>query len=102
MRLASWWGMAAAMKLTSGGLVSRVGSDRRVPGWAAGLIAGLVRDGVVVVTRGEIAGRLVAVGSERAVNATISELRRLGWLVGLPSRGVWAFMPLGLAEIADP
>ena len=98
MRLASWWGMAAAMKLTSGGLVSRVGSDRRVPGWAAGL----VRDGVVVVTRGEIADRLVAAGSERAVNATISELRRLGWLVGLPSRGVWAFMPMGLAEIADP
>ena len=90
------------MKSTSGGLVSGVGTDRRVPGWAAGLIAGLVRDGVVVVTRGEIADRLVAAGSERAVNATISELRRLGWLVGLPSKGVWAFMPPGLAEIADP
>jgi len=40
--------------------------------------------------------------SKRDIDATINELRRLGWLVGLPIHGVWAFIPAGQDELADP
>ena len=91
------------MKSTaSNRLVSGVGTDRRVPGWAAGLIAGLSRDQPSVLTREEILERLNDAGSDREIDATINELRRLGWLVGLPIHGVWAFIPAGQDELADP
>jgi hypothetical protein len=59
---------------------SPVGAGRRVPGWAADLVAGLARDRPSVVTRSDVAERLVETGSDRDVDATVSELRRLGWL----------------------
>ncbi len=83
-------------------LTSGVGTDRRVPGWAAGLIAGLSRDLPSVLTREQIVERLTDAGSDREIDATINELRRLGWLVGLPIHGVWAFIPAGQDELADP
>ncbi len=81
---------------------SGVGTDRRVPTWAAGLISGLSRDLPAVLTREEILERLTDSQSKRDVDATINELRRLGWLVGLPIHGVWAFIPAGQDELADP
>ncbi len=77
---------------------SSVGSGRRVPGWAAELIAGLARDLPTVVTRNDLAERLVEARSDRDVESTLSELRRLGWLVGLPVHGVWAFVAPGEDE----
>ena len=93
----------SAMKSTKPGqLVSAVGADRRVPTWAAGLIGGLSRDLPSVVTREDISERLTDAGSDRDVDSTINELRRLGWLVGLPIHGVWAFIPPGQDQLADP
>jgi len=76
--------------------------DRRVPTWASGLVAGLSRDLPAVVTREDLADRLAEVGSDRSVDTTIDELRRLGWLVGLPIQGTWAFIPPGQDAVADP
>ena len=91
------------MKSTRPGhVVSAVGADRRVPTWAAGLVGGLSRDAPAVVTRDDIAERLIEAGTDRDVDSSINELRRLGWLVGLPIRGVWAFMPPGLDQLVDP
>ena len=77
-------------------------ADRRVPTWAAGLIGGLSADVPTVVTRENIDGRLTDAGNDRDVDSTINELRRLGWLVGLPIHGVWAFIPPGQDQLADP
>lgn len=82
--------------------LSPTGADRRIPTWASGLVAGLARDLPPVVTREAVAARLAEVGLERDVNASITELRRLGWLVGLPVKGTWAFIPPGQDAIADP
>ena len=91
------------MKSTkSSRLTSSVGTDRRIPAWAAGLISGLSRDLPTVLTREEILERLTDSQSKRDIGATINELRRLGWLVGLPIHGVWAFIPAGQDELADP
>ena len=91
------------MKSTeSSRLASGVGTDRRIPTWAAGLISGLSRDLPTVLTREEILERLTDSQSKRDIDATINELRRLGWLVGLPIHGVWAFIPAGQDELADP
>jgi len=91
------------MKSTeSSRLTSGVGTDRRIPTWAAGLISGLSRDLPTVLTREEILERLTDSQSKRDIDATINELRRLGWLVGLPIHGVWAFIPAGQDELADP
>ncbi len=76
-------------------VVSGAGSGRRVPGWAAELVEGLARDRPAVVTRGDIGERLAEIGSDRDVETTVAELRRLGWLVGLAVQGVWAFLPPG-------
>jgi hypothetical protein len=81
---------------------SKIGVDRRVPTWAAAVIARLSRDLPTVVTREDISQLLTDAGTDRTVDATISELRRLGWLVGLPVHGVWAFIPPGQESIADP
>lgn len=81
---------------------SAVGADRRVPTWAAGLIAGLARDQPAVLTRADIAERLAEARSDRTVDRTIEELRRLGWLSPIGIQGVWAFIPPGLDEVVDP
>ena len=83
-------------------LESPTGPDRRVPTWAAGLVAGLSRDLPTVVTRDDLAGRLVEVGADRTVDSAVHELRRLGWLVTLPLHGVWGFVPPGVGEVLDP
>lgn len=79
-----------------------MGIGRRVPTWASGLVAGLSRDRPAVVTRDDVADRLTEVGHDRDVDATVNELRRLGWLVGLPIQGTWAFIPPGEDAVADP
>jgi len=90
--------MVSAMKSTT----SPVGMDRRVPGWASSIVAGLSRDLPMVVTREEVAARLADTHVDRDVESTISELRRLGWLVALPVKGTWAFVPPGQAAVSDP
>jgi hypothetical protein len=87
---------------TPGRTGSAVGADRRVPSWAAGLIAGLARDQPAVLTRADIAERLADTGSDRTVDRTIEELRRLGWLSPIGLHGVWAFVPPGQDEVVDP
>jgi hypothetical protein len=61
----------------------------------------MARDLPVVVTRNDVAERLAETDTERDVESAITELRRLGWLVGLPIHGAWAFIPPGQEEIAD-
>ena len=81
---------------------SPAGADRRVPGWASALIGGLTRDAPAVVTRKDIAQRCAELGLDRDSDAAIAELRRLGWLVALPVKGTWAFVPPGQEAVADP
>lgn len=81
---------------------SPAGPDRRVPGWASALIGGLTRDAPALVTREDIAQRSAELGLDRDVEATIAELRRLGWLVALPVKGTWAFVPPGQEAVTDP
>ena len=83
-------------------VTSSAGTDRRIPSWAAGLLAGLARDLPTVITREELAGRLAEAGSARDVESTIAELRRLGWLASLPLHGAWAFIPPGQDRVVDP
>ena len=85
-----------------GWAASSVGADRRVPAWAAGLLAGLARDQPAVVTRADLAERLADAGSDRSIERTIEQLRRLGWLGQLHLHGVWAFVPPGQDEVVDP
>lgn len=81
---------------------SPVGAERRIPGWAQGLVAALSRDEPRVVTREDIGDLLADAGSMRTVDETIAELRRLGWLVRLGIAGTWTFIPPGQAEVVDP
>ena len=62
----------------------------------------LARDLPAVVTRDDLAERLTEAGSEHDLDSTVSQLRRLGWLVALPVHGVWAFLPPGESETVDP
>ncbi len=79
----------------------RAGSTRAdVGGRARG--PSLSRDMPTVVTRDDLAQRLVEVGMDRTVDSAVHELRRLGWLVTLPFHGVWAFVPPGVGEVLDP
>lgn len=82
--------------------VSPEGAERRVPSWAGAIVAGLARDLPRVVTREDIAVRLVEAGSSRTAEETIRELRRLGWLVHLGVAGAWTFIPPGQAAVVDP
>lgn len=77
-------------------------SDRRIPGWASGLLTRLARDCPKVVTRDDIESYLKEAGSTRHVDPTVRELQRLGWLQPLHLNGVWAYVPLGEAKITDP
>ena len=90
------------MSSTVAAMVSRTGPDRRVPSWAAALVAGLSRDQPSVVTRADMTERLADTETARSVDSAVRELRRLGWLVGLPVHGVWAFVPPGVGEVLDP
>jgi hypothetical protein len=90
------------MSSTAVTLESPTGPDRRVPTWAAGLVAGLSRDLPAVLTRDDLAERLVEAAADRTVDSAVHELRRLGWLVTLPLHGVWAFVPPGVGEVLDP
>ena len=83
-------------------LESPTGLDRRVPTWAAGLVAGMSRELPAVLTRDDLAERLVQAGADRTVDLAVHGLRRLGWLVTLPLHGVWAFVPPGVGEVLDP
>ena len=76
--------------------------DRRIPGWAAGLLARLARDRPAVVTREDIEADLTKVGSSRHVDRTVRELQRLGWFKPLHVKGVWAYVPPGEEEVIDP
>jgi AbiEi antitoxin C-terminal domain len=90
------------MSSTVATLESPTGPDRRVPTWAAGLVAGLSRDLPAVLTRDDLSDRLVEAEADRTVDSAVHELRRLGWLVTLPLHGVWAFVPPGVGEVLDP
>jgi AbiEi antitoxin C-terminal domain len=79
-----------------------VRSDRRIPGWAAGLLGRLARDRPAVVTRDDIEAALTESGSTRPVDPTVRELLRLGWLRPLHVKGVWAYLPPGEDELIDP
>ena len=80
----------------------RVRHDRRIPGWAAGLLARLARDCPAVVTREDIDADLKEIGSRRDLDLTMRELQRLGWFKPLHLKGVWAYVPPGEDEIIDP
>ena len=95
------YGTIAALMSTNGEARSPV-SRRRVPSWAAALFDELSRDAPDVVTRDEIEDLLRATSTGRDVESAVRELRRLGWLVPLPVRGVWAFRPAGHEGSADP
>ena len=94
--------MNLSVDAANGRAGSSVGADRRIPAWAAGLLAGLARDQPRVLTRADIAERLAEAGSDRAVDRTIAELRRLGWLRPIGLHAVWAFVPPGHDTVVDP
>ena len=81
---------------------SPAGAERRIPGWAQGVVAALARDEPKIVTRQDIEGLLDEVGATRTPDKAIGELRRLGWLVHLGIAGAWTFIPPGQAEVVDP
>lgn len=74
---------------------------RRVPTWAAGLLARLSQDQPVVLTRDDLQRYLDELGMDRPVGRTIDDLRRLGWLVTLRVQGAWAFVPMGQEPAHD-
>lgn len=76
--------------------------DRRIPRWAAMLLARLAQDRPSVVTRDDIAGYLAEADSPREVDRTVSDLVRLGWLGTSRRKGVWTYLPPGEEEIIDP
>lgn len=82
--------------------LSPVGAERRVPGWAQGVVAALARDEPRVVTRTDVDALLHELGVARGTDEAIGELRRLGWLVHLGIAGTWTFIPPGQAEVIDP
>jgi hypothetical protein len=61
----------------------------------------LAQDRPPVVTRTDISAYLAEVGSNRDVDVTVKNLQRLGWLVGVHIKGVWAYLPPGEAQITD-
>jgi hypothetical protein len=96
------YGTISAMNLSAQGATSPLGADRRIPRWASAVIAGLARDRPIVVTTEDLALRLAEANSERDVDSAIRDLRRLGWLVGLPAQGTWTFIPPGETAVSDP
>ena len=94
--------MELTMSTNQPDLKRSVRPDRRIPGWAAALLARLARDRPAVVTREDIAADLKEVGSSRDVDRTVRELQRLGWFKPLHVKGVWAYVPPGEEEVIDP
>lgn len=92
----------SAVNSTTGRFVSSGSADRRIPSWAAALVSRLARDEPAVVTRTDIAARLEDLDAHRDADSAVEELRRLGWLVGLPVKGTWAFIPPGQEAVSDP
>ena len=95
-------GTVSAMNLSAQGATSPLGADRRIPKWASAVIARLARDRPIVVTTEDVALRLADANSERDVDSAIRDLRNLGWLVGLPAKGTWTFIPPGESTVSDP
>lgn len=83
-------------------MVRVVSSERRIPGWAAGLLARLARDRPAVVTFRDLEEMLAEARSARPAEDTARELVRLGWLVPVHLRRVWAYLPPGEDEVVDP
>ncbi len=81
---------------------SPAGAARRIPTWAARVVSDLARDRPAVVTKDDVAQRLTAAGCTREPDSAIRELRRIGWLVHLPVKGTWAFIPPGEDAVSDP
>jgi hypothetical protein len=77
-------------------------SDRRIPGWAAGILTRLARDRPPVVTYRDVAAVLDDAGLQRDVQSTVHELQRLGWLAPVHIKGAWAYMPPGEDQVTDP
>lgn len=77
-------------------------ADRRIPRWAAGLLARWAQDRPNVLTRQNIASYLAELDSERQVDPTIRELVRLGWLTASRRKGAWNYLPPGEDTITDP
>ncbi len=75
--------------------------NRRIPTWAVGLHNRLAQDRPAVVTRADIGMYLAEVDSNRDVDDTVKHLQRLGWLVPVHLKGVWAYLPPGEEEITD-
>src|SRR6202050_3983045 len=67
--------------------------NQRIPTWGTGLHNRLAQDRPAVVTRADIGAYLAEVGSNRDVDATVKHLQRLGWLVPVHIKGVWAYLP---------
>lgn len=78
-----------------------VHQDRRIPTWAAGLLALLARDRPPVLTKEDVGTYLDETESLRGVDSTVRELQRLGWLAPLHLKGVWAFVPPGENVVLD-
>src|SRR5258708_14573272 len=91
----------SAMNLSAQGATSPLGADRLIPRWAAGVMAGLARDRRKGGSKEDLALRVAEANSERDVDSAIRDLRRLGWLVGLPVQGTWTFIPPGEPAVPD-
>jgi hypothetical protein len=76
-------------------------SGRTISAVTANLHDLLARERPPVVTRDDISNYLAEIGSKRGVDVTVKSLQRLGWLVQLHIKGVWAYLPPGEAEITD-
>jgi hypothetical protein len=76
-------------------------SSRTISALAASLHERLARERPPVVTRADIGAYLEEIGSNRDVDVTVKSLQRLGWLVGVHIKGVWAYLPPGEEEITD-
>jgi hypothetical protein len=76
--------------------------DRRIPRWAAMLLARLAQDRPSVITRADMAAYLEEIDSTREVDRTVKDLVRLGWLNASRRKGVWTYLPPGEDEIIDP
>ena len=76
-------------------------TGRRVPRWAAALLADLSAERPPVVTLREIDERLARVELHRDAAVVVEELQRLGWLRRTGVRGAWAFLPPGEDDLTD-
>lgn len=76
-------------------------SGRTISAVTAKLHDLLARERPPVVTRDDISNYLAEIGSKSGVDVTVKGLQRLGWLVPLHIKGVWAYLPPGEAQITD-